>query len=1193
VNVKIANLRIPYAYLWTFLLSRYKRFIAEKDDRDMGFRYSQDHVAGLLQEIEMRSSRFPLYVLLIILLAPAAAFAQYDTGSVLGTISDSSGAVVAGSRLSLKNVATGVSAARTSNQSGEYEFTGVLPGDYVLTTATPGFTTEATAFTVSVDARQRVDIRLRVATTEAETVTVSGAAAQLETDTSDNGFTVQPREVSNLPLNGREYSDLAKLSPGVRGSLMENESTTSRDASYNVNGMRVSWNNFILDGLDNNSYGVDNQGFSNQAIQPVLDAVNEFRVTTDNYSAEYGRAGGAVINAATKSGSSQFHGAAWDYIRNPAANAVGPFPLTAGSVPGPNQNQFGGVFGGPLPLHVLTRKGKTFFFTDFEALRRVQHAPLTATIPTITQLNSLLNGAPFLDSSGRAIPITNPYTKVVYSNGVIPAPIQFAHVVLSNLMNVQNQSGTAVAATDFTSNPAASESSNKGDGRFDWDINDRQTFFTRYSSRAANVVDPSPIPAPDFGKSNGNTYQANQQVAAGYSYVLTPASVLDARVGFTRSHANRKPFDLGVDNILVAAGIPNAPTSPTIAGGLNTQSITGFTQLGRSASTPTTVNPFAIDPKVNYSWLHGKHSLKFGYEYQHISTVISNTHPQFGTDTYKGLFTEGTAKALTLSSGATDPAYKQAWALADFAFGARSEYELSNNTFVTDNTRYHAAYAQDDWRALPKLTLNIGIRYEYTTPVWESTNELSNFDPATQQLVLASSGSIYNRALVHPNALNFGPRMGASYSLNSKTVIRAGYGISYQQFNRVAGADELASNLPVSIDVPVTQAAPSAKTGAQPLCTAPQTQTIGSCFVTTQQGYPATMLATPTAPYNLLLNTPTYVPARTPTTYVHSFYLDVQRELAKNMTLSVGYVGNSGIHELVLADLNQATPNNSAGTGTLQSRRPYNGANCCADISMAFNEATSSYNSLQAKLEKRYSDGIYLINSFTYSHTIDDASGHLEEDDGDTEYVNLYNIAGDRGRSSLDQPINETLALIYDLPYGHGRRFGSSAGYLLELAAGGWQASVINQYTSGLPVNLTYVATTAQEVDASLLSSYYRANLSGNPVLPSGSQTKTSTYLSYLNPATVTAPTADDQPFGNAGRNIARAPNYDTLDLSIHKRIPLWSESSGLEFRIDSFNTLNRVNYQAPDGVATDSTFGQITTAYPARELQGALKLIF
>jgi hypothetical protein len=205
---------------------------------------------------------------------------------------------------------------------------------------------------------------------------------------------------------------------------------------------------------------------------------------------------------------------------------------------------------------------------------------------------------------------------------------------------------------------------------------------------------------------------------------------------------------------------------------------------------------------------------------------------------------------------------------------------------------------------------------------------------------------------------------------------------------------------------------------------------------------------------------------------------------------------------------------------------------------------------------------------------------------GESEYVNLYNIAGDRGRSSLDQPLNETLAITYNLPYGRGRQFGSDAPYLMQLVAGGWQTSVINQYTSDLPVNLTYAPSTAQDVDTSLLSSYYRANISGNPELPSSSQVKTSTYLSYLNPATVTAPTADNLPLGNAGRNIARAPNYDTLDLSVHKRIPLWSEKSGLEFRVDSFNTLNRVNYQAPDGIATDSTFGQITAFYPARKMQ-------
>lgn len=1151
----------------------------------------------------MRLIRFSLLTLLAVLFAVPFAFAQYDTATVLGTISDASGAVVPGGNISLKNTATGVTAKRTSNASGEYEFTGVLPGDYILATEATGFVKQTTNFSVAVGARQRVDMKLQLGNTE--TVTVTDVAAQLETDSSDNGFTVQPREVSNLPLNGREYADLAKLAPGVRPSLQENESTTSRDASYNVNGLRNSWNEFILDGLNNSSYGVDNQGFSNQAIQPVLDAVNEFRITTDNYSAEYGNAGGAVINASTKSGTSKFHGAAWDYIRNPAANAVGPFPLTPGSVPGPHQNQFGAVFGGPLPLHFLTRTGKTFFFIDYEGLRRVQRAPLTATIPTAAQLTALLSGnTPFYDSIGNVIPIVNPYTTTYAASATLPGGIipaadltPFAKIVLTNLQNVANQAGTAVAATNFTSNPAATESSNKGDGRFDWAISEKQSFFARYSSRAENVLDPSPIPGPDYGKSNGNTYNANQQVAAGYTRVLTPTSALDARVGFTWSEANRKPFNLAGDNILTDAGIPNAPTDPTISGGLNTQSITGFTQLGRSASTPTTVNPFAINPKVNYSLLHGKHSLKFGYEYQHISTVISNTHPQFGTDTYKGLFTEGNKKAATLASTQqADPAYKQAWALADFAFGARSEYELSNNTFVTDNTREHAVYAQDDWRALPNLTLNIGLRYEFATPVWESNNHLSNFNPATQQLTLASPGSLYNRALVNPNHLNFAPRFGFSYSVNAKTVIRGGFGISFQQFNRVAGADELASNLPTSVDIPINQVAPAGKTGSQPLCTGTTplpSSALGTCFVTTQQGYPTGMLTPPTAPYNLLLNTPTYVPAHTPTTYVQSFQFNVQRQIANNLTFSFGYVGNTGVHELVLADLNQAAPNNAAGSLTLQSRRPYNGTNCCADISAALNIGHSNYNSLQTKLEKRYSNGLYLINAFTWSHAMDDASGHLEENDGDSEYVNLYNLPGDRGRSSLDQPINETLAITYDLPYGKGRRYGASAPYLLQVVAGGWQTSIINQYTSGLPVNLTYVASTTQEVDASLLAGYYRANVSGNPVLPSGSQAKTSTYLLYLNSATVTAPTATNFPFGNASRNSARSPNYDTLDLGLHKRVPLWSESSALEIRAEGFNILNRANYQAPDGVATDSTFGQITTAYPARELQGAIKLIF
>ena len=262
---------------------------------------------------------------------------------------------------------------------------------------------------------------------------------------------------------------------------------------------------------------------------------------------------------------------------------------------------------------------------------------------------------------------------------------------------------------------------------------------------------------------------------------------------------------------------------------------------------------------------------------------------------------------------------------------------------------------------------------------------------------------------------------------------------------------------------------------------------------------------------------------------------------------------------------------------------------------MALNGGNSNYNSIQTKLEKRYANGLYFVNSFTWSHSLDDASGHLEDGQGDSEYVNFSNIGGSRGRSAYDQPLNETLAITYDLPYGKGRRFGSSAPYLLQLLIGGWQTSILNAFNSGLTANIIYTPTTAQQVDNTDLLTYYRPNVIGTPTLPAGSHTKTSTYVQYLNPAAIQIPSGNS-PFGNAGRNIIRAPNFDSVDMSLHKRFMLWSEASALELRVDSFNTVNRSNYQAPsDTNATDisTTYGQITTAYPARELQGAVKLIF
>jgi hypothetical protein len=746
---------------------------------------------------------------------------------------------------------------------------------------------------------------------------------------------------------------------------------------------------------------------------------------------------------------------------------------------------------------------------------------------------------------------------------------------------------------NYVSFPLGTEDSDKGDARMDFHIGQNMTTFARYSQRRFNALDPAPIPAPLYSTAKGNINQDNKQLAAGLVFQLTTSSALDVRTGFSWNAGAQNPTSTGQTNLLAASGEPNVPTDPRFTSGLNTVTVTGFTQFGRNTQLPTVVNPYVIDPKVNYSWLKGHHSFKFGYEYIHESQVVSNFKPLFGADTYGGKFSAGTnASKAPLVNGSADPTWTEAWNLSDFIFGARSKYELSAYHEVEYNQRMHFFYGQDDWRMTNKLTLNMGLRYELATPPFETNNQLANFNPVTSPtggLVVASGGSIANRALIDRNDLNFAPRFGLAYSLTPKTVVRGAYGISYQQFLRAAVVNELAQNAPYSVDNLITQYAPSSKTSPQTVCTSLTAAPL-SCFQPTQLGLMDNFLSLSNS--SPLSTTTTYDPIKTPTTYVQTYQLSVQRELTRSTYLDVGYVGNYGVHEQIVQDYNEATPNAAGGTLSLQARRPIA---TYGTIQESFNEGPSRYNALEAKLEKRYASGIYIANSFTWSHAQDVAAANQELDNNDTPVVDRYDMMGSYTRSAYDRPLNDTLAVVADLPFGTGRRFGSTASAPLKFALGDWQVTAFNSLISGLPIYISYAETTAQQLSTET-SFLYRPNLVGTPVLGSGKRTPLAGYpgqYQYLDPTAVTIPTAANTPDGSCPRNVARAPGFADLDLGLHKRFPLGFEKVGLEFRAEAFDVLNRSNAEAPDSVATDTTYGIVNSYFPPRELQLALKLIF
>jgi Carboxypeptidase regulatory-like domain/TonB dependent receptor-like, beta-barrel/TonB-dependent Receptor Plug Domain len=1065
-----------------------------------------------------------------------------------------------GVTVKLSNINTGITVTAQTDSAGDFQFTNIKIGDYRVSAEREGFSTAvAEKVTVVVNARQRVDLTMQPGAVT-ESIVITDAAQLLETDSSVRGQVVQRQQIVNLPLNGRSYANLALLTPGVRESNQNAATGSGREAAFNVNGLRNTVNNFLLDGVDNNAYGTSNQSFSSQVVQVSPDAVQEFKVQTNTYSAEFGRSGGAVINASYRSGTNEFHGNLWEYHRNTVLNAVGFFKPAGGVKPPLIRNQFGATFGGPII------KDRTFFFLDYEGFREIQKTLFFSTIPTLPQREGRLT-----------VDVRDPLTGTLYRAGETIPMTAFARKVLNELPQ-PNVPG--VANNNYRELVPFRYYNDKFNVRLDHKLNERLNLFTRISHRKANNFEGPQIPGPSGSNQNGQINILNQQLVAGATYVFSNASTLDFRLGISKIDAGKKPPLTGGPSMLELYGITGLPEDRTITGGLTTQTITGFAQLGRQATNPQFQNPFDVNPRINYSFTVGRHSLKTGYEFLAVDTDVQDTNPLMGLDTYSGQFSRPAGAA----------ANAQLYNLADFMLGARSQYEFADLLVVNLRRRLHYAYVQDDIKISPRLTLNLGLRYEFATPYYEDKNRLSNYDPATNSIILAKDGSLYDRALVDPDYNNFAPRIGFAYNLMDKTVLRGGYGIGYVHFNRIGSADILATNFPQITRANITQ------NPASPRCTG--AIFVDGCFRPTQDGYPSSL------PNNVVL----HIPRNNRTGYIQNWQFSIQHELTSNMLLDVAYVGNHAVKLILLADLNQARPLTAAEVAlpaaqrpTLDQRRPIQGFRT---ISAVLPVAFSNYHALQVKFERRFSKGLYILNSFTWSKAIDNVSQVLEEPAGNAgNPQNLYDVAADRGPGAYDQPFNNTTSVVWDLPFGRNRAFADNLPALIDAFIGGWTVTGINTMASGQTVNFRYSPSPVTANLPSFIGGVaLRPNLVGNPILPKDERT----IDRYFNTEALRLPPLN-QPFGNAGRNIGRSYSFYQLDLGLHKNfaLPFINEVSKIEFRAEFFNVLNKTNFGAPNSNAsgivfnndgtlqTSGGFGQVRSTFPARQIQFALKLSF
>ncbi|HXP09533.1 MAG TPA: hypothetical protein VN828_13590, partial [Acidobacteriaceae bacterium] len=517
-----------------------------------------------------------------------------------------------------------------------YEVPSLRAGVYTISAKAPNYA-EAVAenITISVGNRQRIDLELKVGQAQTS-VEVSDVALELETDSSQRGQTITQYQTEALPLVSRNYSDLLALVTGSRQA--PTAATTSsinslvRQGAYNINGQRSMFNNFLLDGMDNNAYGESNQGFDNQIIAIPPDSVSQWNVVTNNENAEYGRSSGATINVASASGTNRFHGTLYEFIRNTDLNAAGYFkPTVVGNTgnvvpfqkPTFNRNQFGVNFGGPI------RKDKLFYFVDYEGFRQTLKPLTVLTLPTQDELNGKL-----------VVPVQNPLTGEVYpANTPIPAsaisPISQQIIGFFKQIPGLPASGlasTGLATNDYSKLVPFTDDSDKGDLRLDYQQNATNSWFVRVSDRKETGVNYPAILLPLDGQTNGTIRILDQQVALGYTHLWGANKVIDARVGLSKTKAGKYSLSIG-DNAITIPGLPN---NPTVSGGLPSTSISGFSAFGRQSTNPQWQNPSLLDPKVNFTWVKGKHSLKFGYEYEHIWMAVNDNNPLYGSFSYSG-----------------------------------------------------------------------------------------------------------------------------------------------------------------------------------------------------------------------------------------------------------------------------------------------------------------------------------------------------------------------------------------------------------------------------------------------------------------------------------------------------------------------------------------------------------------------------
>jgi len=1014
-----------------------------------------------------------------------------------GIVSDDSGRPLAGVQVTLVNEETNRKREATTGSTGEFLVSLLAPGPYRLEAERSGYRKHAQRLVLLVNQELRVEVPLLPGSLS-ETVTVTAARGLLRTDAGALGSVIENRQIRGLPLDGRNFFELALLVPGAAPAAPGSAGSVRGDFAINVNGSREDSNGFLLDGVLNADPKLNGVG-----ISPPVDAIQEFEVLTSAYDASFGRNAGGQVNVVLRSGTNRLHGTAYEFFRNDALDARNYFAPPAGASPQYRRNQFGASLGGPV------RRDRTFFFADYEGRRLREGITRATNVPTALERDG--------DFSRSSPPLViDPFARQPFPGARIPANRQ--HPVGRAIAALYPLPNRAVPQQNFVSSPALRDREDHFDLRMDHALGRASDLSVRYSFADRALFEPFSGPnfaaVPGFGTS---VPRRAQNVMLSETHAFSASLLNELRGGFSRVSAGSFHQNMG-RSINRQVGLPEV-SSKERDFGLSFLTVPGFSPLGDEFNNPqhSTSNIYQVFDHA--TWARGRQLVKFGFD---LRAVQQNA--------YRDVQSRGFLNFLGLTGNA----------LAELLQGLPSV----TGAAVLDNhqhlrTRSYSFFAQHQYRLRTGLTVSAGLRYEYNAPPFDAENRANVYDPARGTLVPVGSAG-FPRSGFEADRNNWGPRLGLAWTLSSGTVVRAGYGIYYDQ-SALAPGEGLYFNAPyfdfklyfplLDFGLPLTLSDPFPKFFPIAL--------------------PSSALA-----FQRDLRSP----------YAQHWNLSVQQKLGRSRSLELAYVGSKGTKLLSARDINQPPPS---------ARQPNPRPNLrFDDIDLLESRSNSSYNSLQARLQQRLDSGLSLLGSYTFSKSLDNASSFFSSA-GDPNFPqDSYNTRAERGRSNFDVRQRLSLAYSYDLPLGRGR------------VRGGWQTFGIVTLQTGRPFTVALLPELDNSNTGRSILGF--GNNDRPNRLQSGELSSKGPQRWFDTSAFQSAPGT----FGNAGRNILDGPGLATVNFSILKDTSL-SEAVSLQFRAEFFNLLDGANFDLPDIFLESPAFGRISSAQAPRRVQLGLKLLW